>query len=1059
MAWLGRRKAKPSEKHRDTTPAPALVVISADVERRTGEIGREMLRSAREYSASVLSARFWNDQLMNWAMKDPAFKIQLFRFIDVFPMLRTSALVHDYLTDYLSQPGVTLPPGMDLGLKMGGLAKGIEAKFISNRITAMASNFMAGTDAASALAYLQKLWSEGVAFSVDLLGEACVSTEEVAAYQRRYLDLIETLPAAVAKWPANPRLETDYLGPIPRTNVSIKISSLCARTDPIDFQGSLDALIESLRPILEAAKKHNVLVNFDMEQFALKDLTLSLFERCCQAIDFPAGLAVQAYLRSGMEDIERVIGWAKRSGRQVTVRLIKGAYWDYETINAERMDWPVPVWSEKRETDACFERMAQRIVEEMPRKPGEGGVKLATGSHNIRSIAFILAQLEKHGLPESAYEAQKLSGMGDQLRAALEQRGLRIREYAPVGEMIPGMAYFVRRLLENTSNQSWLRAGFSDEVPDGVLLASPHGVGSGQWAVGSGQWAVGSGQSAVGSGQSAVGSGQSAVGSRQSAVESGREGPIPPSALSPPPSSNPQSPIPNPPATRHALTPAIEGLGDGLPMLNEPMRDFSQTAARELFAEAVAKTKVPAIARKVGAEEARKAIAAAAAAFPAWRDRDPLDRAQMLIKAAALMRERRDELSAIMIREAGKPWREADADTCEAIDFCEFYARAAVGLFQPQRLGQFVGELNHQWHQPRGVTSVISPWNFPLAICCGMTTAALVVGNPALVKPSTQTRGIAQAMCDILWAAGVPKDVLHFLPGEGRDIGDILVRDPRVAMIAFTGSKEVGLGILRAAGETPEGQPFVKKVVCEMGGKNAIIVDESADLDEAVLGVRQSAFGYCGQKCSACSRAIVLDGVHDQFLHRLVESTRTLAIGDPALPGTDFGPVIDEKAAAKIRGYIEIAKGEGRLELACQVPAGLAEKVGKPYVGPHIFSGIERRHRLAQEEVFGPVLAVMRVKSFEEALDVANSTAYKLTGSVYSGKPAHLEAARREFRVGNLYLNRGSTGALVGRQPFGGFGLSGVGSKAGGADYLLHFVEPRACAENTMRHGFAPGLE
>jgi RHH-type transcriptional regulator, proline utilization regulon repressor / proline dehydrogenase / delta 1-pyrroline-5-carboxylate dehydrogenase len=226
-----------------------------------------------------------------------------------------------------------------------------------------------------------------------------------------------------------------------------------------------------------------------------------------------------------------------------------------------------------------------------------------------------------------------------------------------------------------------------------------------------------------------------------------------------------------------------------------------------------------------------------------------------------------------------------------------------------------------------------------------------------------------------------------------------------------------------------------------------------------VLGVRQSAFGYCGQKCSACSRAIVLDGVHDQFLKRLVESTRTLVIGDPALPGTDVGPVIDEKAAAKIREYIEIGKQEGRLELACEVPAGLPEKVGKPYIGPHIFSGIEQRHRLANEEIFGPVLAVMRVKSFEEALDLANSTVYKLTGGAFSRKPAHLEAARRDFRVGNLYLNRGSTGALVGRQPFGGFGLSGVGSKAGGADYLLHFVEPRCCAENTMRHGFAPGLE
>ncbi len=423
------------------------------------------------------------------------------------------------------------------------------------------------------------------------------------------------------------------------------------------------------------------------------------------------------------------------------------------------------------------------------------------------------------------------------------------------------------------------------------------------------------------------------------------------------------------------------------------------------------------------------------------------------------MRDRRDELAAIMIREAGKPWREADADVCEAIDFCQYYARSAVGLFRPQRLGQFVGELNQQWYQPRGVAAIISPWNFPLSICCGMTTAALATGNTAVVKPSTQTRGIAQAMCEILWQAGVPADVLQFLPGAGRAVGDLLVRDPRVAMIAFTGSKEVGLNILRAAGETPEGQAFVKKVVCEMGGKNAIIVDDSADLDEAVLGVRQSAFGYCGQKCSACSRAIVLEGVYDQFLGRLVESTRTLVIGDPADPGTDLGPVIDAGAAAKIQEYIEIGKAEGRLELAGDVPAGLAERVGKPYVGPHIFSEIRPHHRLANEEIFGPVLAVMRVESFAEALAVANATAYKLTGGVFSRKPSHLEAARREFRVGNLYLNRGITGALVGRQPFGGFGLSGIGSKAGGADYLLHFVEPRCATENTMRHGFAPGLE
>jgi RHH-type proline utilization regulon transcriptional repressor/proline dehydrogenase/delta 1-pyrroline-5-carboxylate dehydrogenase len=468
---------------------------------------------------------------------------------------------------------------------------------------------------------------------------------------------------------------------------------------------------------------------------------------------------------------------------------------------------------------------------------------------------------------------------------------------------------------------------------------------------------------------------------------------------------------------------------------------------------------VPQVAIDSSEADADRALATLAAAFPSWRDTPFEQRAGVLVKAAAAMRRRRDELSAIVIRESGKTWREADGDVCEAIDFCEYYARCAADLFAPRRLGRFIGELDEQWHQPRGVAAVISPWNFPLAICCGMAVAALVTGNTVAVKPAEQTPAIARILCEILWEAGCPREALAFLPGRGETVGAKLVRDPRVALVAFTGSKGVGLDILQAAGRTPAGQPFVKKVVCEMGGKNAVIVDASADLDEAVLAVRQSAFGFCGQKCSACSRAIVLESCHDEFLRRIVESTRTLTIGEPTAPGTDIGPVIDEDAARKIREYIEIGRSEGRVELEMEVPAGLAERVGKPYVGPAIVSGIRSDHRLAQEEIFGPVLAVMKVRDFDEALAVANSTEYKLTGGVFSRKPAHLARARREYRVGNLYLNRGITGALVGRQPFGGFGLSGVGSKAGGGEYLLHFVEPRAVCENTMRRGFAPMSE
>ncbi|HEX7010831.1 MAG TPA: proline dehydrogenase family protein [Phycisphaeraceae bacterium] len=973
-----------------------IALFDPALEQQAHALGLELLQRAQ---ASRAGASLWRDRLMEWATRDPAFKVQLFRFIDVFPTLQGPQQIHAHLQEYLSQPGVSPPQLLALGLKAGEFFKGATAKAVARQVESMAGRFIAGVDAQAALPRLRELWDQGIAFSIDLLGEACVSDAEAQAYQQRYLDLVRTLPQRIAGWPAQPVLERDHLGPIPRANVSIKISSLSARIKPEDFEGSVQRLLEALEPILQAAAQHRVLINFDMEQHALKDLTLELFMRCCQQFDFPAGIALQAYLRSGEQDAQRLIDWAGRTGRQVTVRLIKGAYWDYEVINAQRLNWPVPVWTRKRDTDACFERMAARFIQQIPTSPDAGGAHLALGSHNVRSIAAALALLEKRGLPTSAIEVQMLHGMAEPLKAAIIERGLRLREYVPVGQVIPGMAYLVRRLLENTSNESWLRAGFHDQAPAEVLLASPHI--------------------------------QSDAGDA---------------------ASQPSQ------AQLHQLSPAVPGLGDGEPFLNEPTRDFADEAQRRAFAAAIAEARVPTVARDATPEQARDAVARAQQAFPAWRDTPVLERARLLLRTASLMRQRRDELAGVMIREAGKTWREADADVCEAIDFCEYYARQAVRLLEPHRLGRFTGELNEHWYQPRGVAAVISPWNFPLAICTGMTSAALVCGNATIVKPAEQTPGIAQLMCELMWQAGVPRDALQYLPGLGETIGAALVRDPRVAIIAFTGSKAVGLDILQAASHVAPDQPFIKRVVCEMGGKNAIIVDESADLDEAVLSVRQSAFGFAGQKCSACSRVIVVGAAREPFLRRLVGSTRSLRVGDPLDPATDVGPLIDEEAAAKVRSYIEIGKQEGRLELAMETPPGLEERVGKPFVAPHIFSDILPHHRLANEEIFGPVLAVMSASDFEEALAIANATTYKLTGGVFSRTPSHLDLARQRFRVGNLYLNRGITGALVGRQPFGGLGLSGVGFQAGGGEYLLQFVEPRSCCENTLRRGFSPEL-
>jgi len=1001
MALFSRRASKPVA----VPPAPSSRA-PADPgagrrEERIEAIGRDMLVRARTHKTGILSAKFYSDALMEWSMKDPRFKVEMFRFVDAFPTLTSPEAVFDHLNDYLSQPGVTVPGVIATALKAGTLAKGVAAKTISGQIKGMAQKFIAGTDAASALPKLEALWKDGIAFSVDLLGEACVSEAEADAYRAKYEDLVGNLPDQVASWKPNERLERDHLGPIPRTNVSIKISSLSARCDPIDTDGSIRELMVRLVPILELAKRKGVFINFDMEQFALKDLTIELFQRCCEAVDFKAGLAMQAYLESGDDDARRVCEWAKRTGRQVTVRLVKGAYWDYETIHAEKQGWPCPVWNTKRQTDACFERMAEVFLASTPRSAGEGGVKLALGSHNVRSIASAIDALERRDLPRNAIELQMLHGMADQLKHAGAEMGLRVREYVPVGEMIPGMAYLVRRLLENTSNESWLKAGFLDNADPGRLLASPHEVAAA-------------------------------------------------------PATKPD--LADLAAERHALSPAIPGVGDGKAFVNEPPRDFAIAQVRADFDRAVRGATVPRVANDRSPDDAKRAVGEAHAFFPAWRDTDPVVRANVLTRAAAIMRERRDGLSAVMIKEAGKTWREADADVCEAIDFCDYYARHAVPLFRRSRLGKFIGELDEQWHQPRGVAAVISPWNFPLAICCGMTVAALVTGNTVVVKPAEQTPGIASIMADILWEAGCPRGALHLLPGPGETTGAALVRDPRIALIAFTGSKSVGLDIIKASGVTPDEQPFVKKVVCEMGGKNALVIDESADLDEAVLGVRYSAFGFQGQKCSACSRCIVLDSCHDHFVERLVESTKALVIGDSCAPGTDVGPVIDADAKAKILRYIERGRAQSHLALGMEVPDGLEQQTGRAFVGPHIFTGVKPEHDIAREEIFGPVLAVLRAKSFDEALTMANASPYKLTGGVYSRKPSNLERAKREFRVGNLYLNRGITGAIVGRHPFGGFGMSGIGSKAGGSEYLLQFVEPRASAENTMRRGFAPEL-
>jgi len=776
------------------------------------------------------------------------------------------------------------------------------------------------------------------------------------------------------------------------------------------FDQSISRAKERLRPLFRKAMKMGAHICLDMEQYDLKNLTLALYRSLMEELEFRgyphSGTVFQAYLRESEADLRELVSWAKKRRHRATIRLVKGAYWDAERVHACQRNWPVPFFIDKRETDANFEKLARLLLE------NHEWVHLACASHNIRSIAWVMETAKELKASPEKVEYQVLYGMAEPVQRALVKSELPVRVYAPMGEMIPGMAYLVRRLLEMTSKESFLWRRFGEGVPEAEQLRNP--------------------------------------GSKHRRKRPAEEAP----------GDGERAPFQNEPQRDWSLEKHRSGLADAL---RKTKKKFPMTVPVVINGEAVTTVReilsrspndwseVVGVVSGAGIEEAESAILSAAAAFPKWRDRDPARRAEILFHTAAAARKMRDELAALQVYEVGKTWDEADVEVCEGIDFLEYYAREMLRLAVPLRVGKAHGEESVLFYEPRGVAAVIAPWNFPFAISMGMISAALVTGNTVVYKPSSNSCVTGSMIYSLFSKAGLPREALHFLPGSGSEVGDFLVTHPRVALIAFTGSVKVGLRIIALAGETLEGSIQVKRVVAEMGGKNAILVDADADLDEVLVHVLKSAFGYQGQKCSACSRLIVHESVYDRLVDRLKKAAESLVLGPAEAPGSFMGSVIDEAAKEKILSYIEIGKQEGKALVERFVPGERAHAVPLTIIGD-----IRPEHRLAQEEIFGPVLALMKVRNFREGLDVANSSSYALTGAVFSRSPRNLALAREGFRVGNLYLNRGCTGAVVGRHPFGGFKMSGGGSKAGGPDYLLEFMVPRNVAENTLRRGFAP---
>ncbi len=980
-------------------------------EEKIQTIARELIQATREKSnifAQMREQMRWDDKLLDWAMSNPGLRVQMFRFIDTIPALQSKTEVARHLQQYMSDESVELPSALKAILNFtdaNSLPAQTAAVTITKAVETLAYKYISGESIGEVIKAIERIRKEGMGFTIDLLGEAVITETEAQSYLERYVELIQQLREKAKTWKRQEGLDLVDSEELAQVQVSVKLTAFYSQFDPLDPQGSRDKVCDRIRLLLDQAQELGAQVHFDMEQYQYKDLTLSILKELLLEPEFrdrtDIGITLQAYLRDSYQDLQDLIAWAKQRGKPVTLRLVKGAYWDSETIKAQQNHWQQPVYNNKAETDLNFEQMTRLLLENHQYLYG------AIGSHNVRSQAVACAVAETLNIPSRNFEMQVLYGMGDKLAKALVKRGHRVRVYAPYGKLLPGMAYLIRRLLENTANSSFLRQNLA-EKPIEELIAPP----------------VVEPQNLPSSSSTEQFNNQfnNAPNTDYADAELRNQG-------------------------QEALAKVKTLLGKTyLPLINGEYQETTN------YIESLNPSDTSQIIGKVGQidlEQAEIVIESAKAAFPQWKNTPATERANILRKAADIMEERRHELNAWICLEVGKIIPQADAEVSEAIDFCRYYAdemeRLATGYNY-----DVAGETDRYFYQPKGIAVVISPWNFPIAIATGMTVAALVTGNCTLLKPAATSSIIAAKIAEILVAAGIPPGVFQFVPGKGSTVGEYLVKHKDTHVIAFTGSREVGCRIYAEAATLQPGQKHLKKVIAEMGGKNAIIVDESADLDQAVVGVVQSAFGYTGQKCSACSRVIVLETIYDTFVARLIEATKSLNIGKTDHPGTQVGPVIDSTARDRILEYIAKGKAESTLALEMDVPEG------GYFVSPTIFTDVAPDATIAQEEIFGPVLAVIKASNFDAALTIANGTDYALTGGLYSRTPSHIERASQEFEVGNLYINRTTTGAIVARQPFGGFKFSGVGSKAGGPDYLLQFLEPRVVTENIQRQGFAP---
>jgi RHH-type transcriptional regulator, proline utilization regulon repressor / proline dehydrogenase / delta 1-pyrroline-5-carboxylate dehydrogenase len=968
------------------------MAVTVDVEARTQELGRALLDAAEDYRPGV-SERI-EDWLLTHAVADERFRVRLLRYMDVLASLdhdRGGEEAKRLAREYFGDEFPTLPRPLRWLLRIARdehLPAPLVGETARRSAELFARRFITppGADTVSRnIAYLAK---HGRVPSFDLLGEAVLSESEARSYLDRYMALVDQLVL-------HPAAGTRTVGGIATLQLSIKLSSLTSLFTPVDPAGSIARVRPSLEAIAEACRQAGIGLTVDMEQYAYRDLTWEVFRRTFARGErfgdwHGAGIVLQSYLRDAEAHAEAMVAFARERGTPFQVRLVKGAYWDYETIVARANRWPVPVWTEKAATDASFERTLAVLIQ------GHPHLNTAVGSHNARAHAYAEALAAASGLPPSAVEHQTLFRTYEGMSRGIAELGWPARDYVPVGELLPGMAYLVRRVLENSSQAGFLlqsRGG----APREELLRPPPERDVEPAEVDDALDAFERAPEARWFDAAFRVEFESAFTSTRARWGEHYELPL-----------DGIDPLPREREGEGGGEDA--GPGDPVP-IHSPSHPDAQPIGTVTFASA---------------ETAHRAASYLHSGSKRWAATPVDERAAVLHRAAGLLQERAHEFAAWIVHEGGRDRAGAWAEVVEAIDYLRYYAVEAERLF-----ANFEGRI-----APRGAVAVIPPWNFSLAIPCGMTVAALACGNGVVLKPSGQTPLIALRLVALLHQAGVPPEALVCLPGSGSEAGQALVDSPEVAMIAFTGSRAVGTRMHEDVSRVEPRDGVLKAIVAEMGGKNAAVVFDDADLDETVDAVLHSAFGHANQKCSAVSRVLVEASIYERFRDRLLEAARSLHVGSADAPATQVNPIIDRRAWDRLQEAAALAREE------CTVLLDMFE-APPLQAGPLIVELAAERAlntKTSTEELFGPILVLIPFADEADAYRIANGTAYGLTAGVFSRSPRTIERATRAIEAGNVYVNRVTTGARPGIEPFGGMRMSGTGPKAGGPDYLWAFV-------------------